>query len=188
MPAADNVTQLLLDWSSGDKAALDKLMPLVYGELRQLAHHYLRAERADHTLQTTALVHEAYLRLISQNRVNWQNRAHFFAISAQMMRRILIDHARSHQQAKRGGGAVKLPLAEAAILSNEQAAEMIALDDALSALEKFDSRKSRVVELKFFGGLTTQEIAEVLHLSPRTIESDWQVAQAWLYREMSANL
>jgi RNA polymerase sigma factor (TIGR02999 family) len=181
----DDVTQLLLDWSNGDREALDKLMPLVYAELRQMARRYMRAERRDHTLQTTALVHEAYVRLINQNRVSWKNRAHFFGIAAQMMRRILIDHARKHHYEKRGGGAAKLSLDEAAFLTREQADEMIALDHALTGLEKYDPRKSRVVELKFFGGLTTEETAEVLEVSKRTIESDWNFAQAWLYREMS---
>jgi len=150
-----------------------------------MARRYMRAERADHTLQTTALVHEAYMRLVNQNRVTWKNRAHFFGIAAQMMRRILIDHARSQRYEKRGGGALKLSLDEVAVLSSEQATEMIALDQALVDLERFDPRKSRVVELKFFGGLTTEEAAEVLEVSKRTIESDWSFAQAWLYREMS---
>jgi RNA polymerase sigma factor, TIGR02999 family len=184
----DDVTRLLLDWSNGDREALDKLMPLVYAELRQMARRYMRAERTDHTLQTTALVHEAYMRLVNQNRVTWKNRAHFFAISAQMMRRILVDHARSYRYDKRGGGAIKLSLDEASVLSSEQAAEMIALDQALVGLEKVDARKSRVVELKFFGGLTTDEAAEVLEVSKRTVESDWNFAQAWLYREMSTTL
>ena len=184
----DDVTRLLLDWSNGDREALDKLMPLVYAELRQMARRYMRAERTDHTLQTTALVHEAYMRLVNQNRVTWKNRAHFFAISAQMMRRILVDHARSYRYDKRGGGAIKLSLDEASVLSSEQAAEMIALDQALVGLERVDARKSRVVELKFFGGLTTDEAAEVLEVSKRTVESDWNFAQAWLYREMSTTL
>ena len=184
----DDVTRLLLDWSNGDQEALDKLMPLVYAELRQMARRYMRAERTDHTLQTTALVHEAYMRLVNQNRVTWKNRAHFFAIAAQMMRRILVDHARSYRYDKRGGGAIKLSLDEAAVLSSEQAAEMIALDQALVGLEKVDARKSRVVELKFFGGLTTDEAAEILEVSKRTVESDWNFAQAWLYREMSTTL
>ncbi|HLF85375.1 MAG TPA: sigma-70 family RNA polymerase sigma factor [Blastocatellia bacterium] len=186
MPTTDDVTQLLLDWSGGDRNALDKLMPLVYADLRQIARRYMRSERADHTLQTTALVHEAYVRLVNQNRVSWKNRAHFLAIAAQMMRRILIDHARSYRYQKRGGGALNLSLDEAAVLSREQASEMIALDHALTSLEKFDPRKSRVVELKFFGGLTTEETAAALEVSKRTVESDWNFAQAWLYREMSS--
>jgi RNA polymerase sigma-70 factor, ECF subfamily len=186
MSSPNDVTQLLLDWSNGDRDALDKLMPLVYAELRRMAKRYMRKERTDHTLQTTGLVHEAYLRLINQNRITWKNRAHFFTIAAQMMRRILVDHARSHLYAKRGGGAVKLQLEETASFSKERSGEMIALDDALTSLEKLDLRKSRVVECKFFGGLTTEEIAEVLGVSARTIERDWDLAQAWLYREISS--
>ena len=181
----DEVTQLLLDWSGGDHAALDRLMPLVYDELRHLASRFLRRERPGHTLQTTALVHEAYLRLVNQKQVNWQNRAHFFAIAAQLMRRIVIDHARAQNYAKRGGGALTLSLDEAATLTAERAAELIALDDALVTLAANNTRRSRIVELKFFGGLTTDETAFVLELSTRTVEREWNLAQAWLYREMS---
>jgi len=184
-PAPHEVTQLLIDWSNGSQDAAEPLFPLVYEELRRLAHRYMRRERPGHTLQTTAVVHEAYLRLIDQKHVQWQNRAHFFAIAAQMMRRILITHAQSHSYAKRGGGAFKVPLDEAAILSQERAGELIALDDALKSLAVFDVRRSQVVELRFFGGLSNEEIAEVLKISPNTVMRDWNVAKAWLYREMS---
>ena len=179
------VTQLLIDWSRGDQAALDSLMPLVYEELRQLAHRYMRRERVGHTLQTTALINEAYLRLIEQQRVQWHNRAHFFAISAQLMRRILVDHARSHTRVKRGGGVLKLSLDEAVAPSQKRAAELVALDDALQRLATIDLRKSQVVELRFFGGLSVEETAEVLKVTPMTVTRDWKTAKAWLYREMS---
>jgi len=179
------VTELLLDWSKGDKAAVDKLMPLVYDELRRLAHYYMGRERSGHTLQTTALVNEAYLRLIDQTRVQWQNRAHFFGIASQLMRRILVDYARSRRYAKRGGGARHVPLEEAApVVSSSRAAEVVALDDALTALAEVDERKSRIVELRFFGGLSIEETAEVLGLSPGTVMRDWTLAKAWLHRYM----
>ncbi|MGB7924788.1 MAG: sigma-70 family RNA polymerase sigma factor [Pyrinomonadaceae bacterium] len=178
------VTQLLLDWSKGDQAALDKLVPLVHDELRRLARHYMRRETPSHTLQTTALVNEAYLRLVDQS-VPWQNRAHFFAIAAQMMRRILIDHARGHARAKRGGGAVKVSLDEAAVMPQEQAAELIALDEALTRLSTIDPRRGRVVELRFYGGLSNEEIASVLKISANTVMRDWNLARAWLYKEIS---
>jgi RNA polymerase sigma-70 factor, ECF subfamily len=178
------VTQLLLDWSKGDQAALDKLVPLVHDELRRLARHYMRRETPSHTLQTTALVNEAYLRLVDQS-VPWQNRAHFFAIAAQMMRRILIDHARGHGRAKRGGGAIKVSLDEAAIMPQEQAAELIALDEALTRLAAIDPRRGQVVELRFYGGLTNEEVASVLKVSPNTVMRDWNLARAWLYKEIS---
>jgi RNA polymerase sigma factor (TIGR02999 family) len=184
-PAPHEVTQLLIDWSNGKQDAVEPLFPLVYEELRRLAHRYMRRERPGHTLQTTAVVHEAYLRLIDQNHVQWQNRAHFFAIAAHMMRRILITHAQSHAYAKRGGGALKVSLDEAAILSQARAGELIALDDALKSLAIIDVRRSQVVELRFFGGLSNEEIAEVLKISPNTVTRDWNVAKAWLYREMS---
>ena len=184
-PSTKEVTQLLLDWGDGDKAALDKLMPMVYDELRRLARYYLGRERAGHTLQTTALVNEAYLRLIDQRSVRWQNRAHFFGIASQMMRRILVDHARARQYAKRGGGAQRVSLDEAMIVSEERAAEVVALDDALNALAEIDLRKSRIVEMRFFGGLTIEETAEVLAVSPGTVMRDWTLAKAWLHREMS---
>ena len=185
MPRPSEITRLLLAWSDGDRAALERLMPLVERELHRIARRYMRREDPGHTLQTTAVVNEAYLKLIDQRSVRWQNRAHFFAIAAQMMRRILIDHARTQTRAKRGGGAPTLSLDEAAVLSDERAADLVALDDALTSLAAVDPRKSRVVELRFFGGLTEEEIAEVLGVAPRTVERDWNLAQAWLYREMS---
>lgn len=187
MPAPSELTHLLLDWGKGDKDALDKLMPLVYDELRSLARRYLSRESAGHTLQTTALVNEAYLRLIDQSRVQWQNRAHFFAISAQMMRRILVDHARKQHYAKRGGGAVRLSLDDVALLSKEKAAELVALDEALEKLAEMDSRRSRVVELRFFGGLNNEEIASVLGISANTVMRDWNLAKAWLYKTVTKN-
>ncbi len=179
------VTQLLIEWSNGDKAALDKLMPLIYDELRRLAHHYMSRERPGHTLQTTALVDEAYVRLVNRQRVHWQNRAHFFAIAAHLMRSILVDHARSHAYAKRGGGAHKIPLDEAMVISQERAAEVVALDDALEQLTRIDPRQSRIVEMRFFAGLTIEETAEVLSLSPATIKREWSTAKAWLYHELN---
>ena len=179
-----NMTQLLVAWSNGDPSALDELAPLVYDELRRLARRQMSREREGHTLQTTALVNEAYLRLIDQRDVRWQNRAHFFAIAAQMMRRILIDHARSRHYEKRGGGAPRVALEEAAELSDERAAELVALDEALRSLSEIDERKSRVVELRFFGGLSTEEIAEVVGCSPDTVTREWRRAKAWLHREM----
>jgi RNA polymerase sigma factor (TIGR02999 family) len=180
------VTELLIAWSNRNHSAIEEeLFPLVYEELRRLAHRYMSRERPGHSLQTTAVVHEAYLRLIDQKHVQWQNRAHFFAIAAEMMRRILITHAQSHAYAKRGGGTVNVSLDEAAILSRERASELIALDEALTSLTAIDARRSRVVELRFFGGLSNEEIAEVLKISPNTVTRDWNVAKAWLYREMS---
>jgi RNA polymerase sigma-70 factor (ECF subfamily) len=179
------LTQLLIDWGNGSQDALEQLFPLVYEELRRMAHRYMRRERSGRTLQTTAVVHEAYLRLIDQKHVQWQNRAHFFAIAAQMMRRILITHAQSHAYAKRGGGTLKVSLDEAAILSRERAGELITLDEALTSLTAIDPRRSQVVELRFFGGLSNEEIAKVLKISPNTVTRDWNVAKAWLYREMS---
>jgi RNA polymerase sigma factor (TIGR02999 family) len=181
----EEVTQLLVAWGNGNKAALEKLMPLVYDELRRLAHHYMRREHPGHTLQTTALVNEAYFRLVDQKHVHWQNRAHFFAISAQLMRRILIDHARSHQFVKRGGGAHKVSLDEVAVVAQEQAADLLALDDALRSLAAIDERKGRIVELRFFGGLSAEETAEALKISPRTVMREWSMAKAWLYRAIS---
>jgi RNA polymerase sigma factor (TIGR02999 family) len=186
MPEAltHDVTQLLLEWSNGDQSALDKLVPVVDRELRRLAHHYMSRERAGHTLQTTALVNEAFVRLVNRKSVQWQNRAHFFGIAAQLMRTILVDHARSHACAKRGGGAGKLELDEALAVSQQKAAEVIALDDALNELALIDPQQSRIVELRFFGGLTVEEAAEVLHVSPATIKREWSSAKAWLYREL----
>jgi RNA polymerase sigma-70 factor (ECF subfamily) len=184
-PSPHEVTQLLIDCRNGSQDASNQLFPLVYEELRRLAHRYMSRERPGHSLQTTAVVHEAYLRLIDQNHVQWQNRAHFFAIAAQMMRRILITHAQSRAYAKRGGGTLKVSLDEAAILSRERASELMALDEALTSLTATDPRRSRVVELRFFGGLSNEEIAEVLRISTNTVTRDWNVAKAWLYREMS---
>ena len=176
---------MLIDWSNGDQSALDQLMPLVYDELRRLARHYMIRERPGHLLQTTALVHEAYLRLIDQTQVHWQNRAHFFAIAAQMMRRILVDHARGQLYAKRGGGARRISLDHVSVVSEERAADVIALDDVLNGLAEIDPQQSRVVELRFFGGLTVEETAEVLGLSPATVKREWSAAKAWLQQELS---
>src|SRR2546423_291695 len=179
------VTQLLIDWSNGDRTALDKLVPVVDDELRRLAHRYMSRERADHTLQTTALVNEAFVRLVKRRNVQWQNRAHFFGIAAQLMRTILVDHARSHASAKRGGGAYRFELDEAMVISQQKASEVIALDEALKQLDLIDPQQSRIVELRFFGGLTVEETAEVMHLSPATIKREWSTAKAWLYRELA---
>jgi RNA polymerase sigma-70 factor (ECF subfamily) len=179
-------TELLSAWSAGDKAALEQLMPMVYQELRRMAGRYLAAERADHTLQATALVNEAYLRLIDQTRVRWQNKAHFLAIAAQMMRRILVDYARARRYAKRGAGAPLVSLDEAATLSVERAPDLIAVDDALTRLSELDPRKGHIVELRFFGGLSVEETAEVLQISSNTVLRDWRTAKAWLHRELCA--
>jgi RNA polymerase sigma factor (TIGR02999 family) len=184
LPSSE-ITALLVDWSKGDKTALDKLFPLVERELHRLAHSYMRRERSDHTLQTTALVNEAYLRLIDQKHTSWQNRAHFFGIAAQIMRRILINHARDQNRLKRGGKAVHVSLSEALIMPGEKDREIMALDDALNRLEAFDKRKAKVVELRFFGGLTIEEVAEVLNVSNITVLRDWKFAKAWLAREMA---
>ena len=178
------VTGLLLAWSEGEQAAFEKLVPLVYAELRRVAHRYMGRERPGHSLQTTALVNEAYLRLIDPRRVRWQNRAHFFAVSAQLMRRILVDFARSRQYLKRGGGAQKVSFDEGLVVSKEQGQDLVALDDALKALAVVDARKSQVVELRFFGGLSVAETAEVLKVSPDTVLRDWRLAKVWLAREM----
>jgi RNA polymerase sigma factor (TIGR02999 family) len=180
------VTDLLAAWTEGDPAALDRLLPLVERELHRLAHRYLRRERPGHTLQTSALVNEAYLRLVDQRRTRWQNRAQFFGIAAQLMRRILIDHARKHAYAKRGGGAPKLPLDEACLISPQRAAELVALDDALAALAALDERKSRIVELRYFGGLSVEETAQVLGVHADTVNRDWQRAKAFLRRELES--
>jgi RNA polymerase sigma factor (TIGR02999 family) len=182
--SAQEITELLLAWSEGKQDAFDKLTPLVYGELHRLAHHYMAGERTGHTLQSTALVNEAYLRLVESRRVRWQNRAHFFAISAQLMRRILVDFARSRQYAKRGGKAPVLSLDDAPVVV-EECFELAALDDALTALAAIDERKSKVVELRFFGGLSVEESAEVLNVSPETVARDWRLAKVWLRRELS---
>jgi RNA polymerase sigma-70 factor (ECF subfamily) len=185
-PSSDEVTQLLVAWSRGDASALDQLTPLVYHELRRLAHRYLSRERPGHTLQTTALVHEAYLRLVDQKEVPWQNRAHFFAVGAQVMRHILIDHARKHHYAKRGGHGQRVLLDEAAVMAPGRAADLVALDEALTELKELDSRKSRVVELRYFGGLSIEETAQVLQVSPMTVRRDWRSAKAWLYQAMTS--
>jgi RNA polymerase sigma-70 factor (ECF subfamily) len=184
-PAPEEVSQLLRDWSNGDQAALDKVMPVVYQELHRLAHYYMRKERAGHTLQTTALVNEAYLRLADYKRMRWQSRAHFFAVAAQVMRRILVEQARSKNFQKRGGGAEKISLDETAIVSPGRSAEVIAVDEALTDLESWDPRKGRIVELRFFGGLSIEETAEVLKVSPTTVQREWRSAKAWLYRAIS---
>ena len=184
-PSPSRVTRLLLDWSDGDERARDEVLPLVYDELRRLAALYLLRERHDHTLQPTALVHEAYLRLIDQRQVNWRNRAQFVGLAAVMMRRILVNYARDRAAGKRGGDLQKVPLSDADAPGRPQDVDVIVLHDALDQLSAIDPRKSRIVELKFFGGLTTNEIAEVLRLSPATIERDWSFARAWLYDAIS---
>jgi RNA polymerase sigma factor (TIGR02999 family) len=182
------ITQLLAEWSEGNQAALDQLYPLVYNELRRLAHGYLRRERKGHTLQTTALINEAYLRLVDQKNVHWANRSHFFGISAKIMRRILIDHARRYDYAKRGGGAQRISLDEAAIVAKQRGRALLMLDEALTSLAKIDPRRSQVVELRYFGGLNNEEIAGVLKISENTVMRDWNMARAWLYQELSGSV
>ncbi len=184
-PSSNEVTQLLVAWSNGDSSARDALMPLVHDELRRLAHRYMGRERGNHTLQTSALVNEAYLRLIDQKDVHWQNRAHFFGIAAQIMRRILVDYARKRAFAKRGGKMQAVSFDEAMIVSPERAAEVVALDDALNGLAELDQRKSQIIELRFFGGLSIEETAEVLGVSAGTVMRDWTFAKAWLRREIT---
>jgi RNA polymerase sigma factor (TIGR02999 family) len=186
-PSTHEITEWLTSWSKGDRVALEKLTPLVYRELHRLAQIYMRGERPGHTLQTTALVNEAYVRLIDTGRMNWQNRAHFYAVAAKLMRHILIDFARSRSNLKRGGGAVQVSLDEALTVSEERTAELVEVDHALTALAKLDERQSQIVELRFFGGLTEPEIAEVLQVSPRTVSTDWSLARSWLLRELSKN-
>jgi RNA polymerase sigma factor (TIGR02999 family) len=183
-PTAYEITQLLRAWSDGDSSALDRLAPLVYAELHRLARGYMRGERANHVLQSTALINEAWLRLIDWKAVEWQNRAHFFGVAAQMMRRILVDFARERGAIRRGGSAEQVRLEEAVVVSADRGAEIIALDEALSTLAEFDERKSRIVEMRFFGGLGVEETAEVLKLSSRTVKREWNLARAWLYREL----
>jgi RNA polymerase sigma-70 factor, ECF subfamily len=178
------VTELLVAWGQGDQSALERLIPLVHQELRRLARRQMKGERQGHTLQTTALVNEAYLRLIDLSRVRWQDRAHFFAMSARLMRRILIDSARAHRSEKRGDGAQKLPLDEALDVGEPHRVDLVALDDALKALEAIDPRKNHVVEMRFFGGLTVEETAEALKISTDTVKRDWRLAKAWLLREL----
>lgn len=184
MAQPPQVTELLIDWCNGNQAAFERLYPIVESELRRIAHRYMRRENAGHTLQTTALVNEAYLRLTDQNRVQWQNRAHFFGISAQIMRRVLLNYARDQKRDKRGGGAIQVSLSEADAISPERSIEFIALHDALNKLALIDERKSKVVELRYFGGLSIEETAEVLEVSTITVTRDWNMAKAWLAREI----
>jgi RNA polymerase sigma factor (TIGR02999 family) len=185
MPSPTGVTRLLVNWNNGDKTALDEMLPLVYQELRRIAVNHLRRERSDHTLQPTALVHEAYLRLIDQRNLSQQSRTQFFGLAAEMMRRILVNHAQHRQAAKRGGrGALRVSMQVAINSMEPENVDLIALDDALETLATLDPRKSRIVELKFFGGLTTKEVAELLEISDSTVENDWSMARAWLYREI----
>jgi RNA polymerase sigma factor (TIGR02999 family) len=179
------VTQLLADWSGGDESALERLTPLVYEELRRIAARQMRRERVGHTLQTTALVHEAYLQLVGQKGTRWENRSHFYGVAASAMRRILVDYARQHNREKRGGQARKVALDEAAAVTAEPAIDLLALDEALDGLSKIDTRKARMVELRYFGGLSVDETAEVLRVSPATVLHDWTLAKAWLRRAMS---
>ncbi|MGO8793159.1 MAG: sigma-70 family RNA polymerase sigma factor [Terriglobia bacterium] len=179
-----DITLLLTELQVGNRAAESKLVPLVYDELRRLARRYMRGERADHTLQPTALVHEAYLRLLGQRDVQWQNRAHFFGVAAQLMRRILVDHARAHRAEKRGGDEPKVTLDTVFVFTEAKGADLVAVDEALTRLTERDPRQGRIVELRFFGGLTEEEAAEVLGVSTRTVKRDWKVARAWLYKEV----
>ena len=181
----NEITKLLVDWSNGREEALGELLPVVYGELRRAARRSLRRERPNHTLSGTALVNEVYLQLVDQAAVQWQNRAHFFGIAANLMRQILVQHARRHQTAKRGGGQYLLALDEDAVVTPERPVDLVALDEALSHLAERDERKSRIVELRFFGGLSTEETAEVLDISPRTVKREWRLAKAWLYHELT---
>jgi RNA polymerase sigma factor (TIGR02999 family) len=182
---ASEVTALLMNWSNGDSGALDELMPLVYGELRRLAGAYLRRERATHTLQSTALVNEAFLRLVNQQDVQWRNRAHFFGIAAQMIRRILVDHARAAQAEKRGSGAIRIELDDHLAVAQQNDLDLVGLDDCLAKLAALDERQARIVELRFFTGLSVEETAEVMQLSTATVKREWSSARAWLYREMT---
>ncbi len=183
-PSPHEITGLLVAWGEGDQSALEELAPLVQAELHRLAHHYMTRERPGHTLQTSALVNEAYIRLIDWKNTRWQNRAHFFGVSAQLMRRILVDHARDRQYLKRGGGALQVSLSEAAALSLGRSSDLVALDEALTALAEVDRRKEQVVELRFFGGLSVKEVAEVLKVSEETVMRDWRLAKVWLLREL----
>lgn len=180
------ITALLIDWSKGDQVALEQLMPLVYDELRKMARRYMRKQPAGHTFQATDLIHEAYIKLSNQNDPGWQNRSHFFAVASKVMRHILVDYARSKQSQKRGGLQEKVTLSDENAVSGSQAVEILALDDALKALAKLDERKSRIVELKYFAGITNDEIAEVLHVSTETVKRDWRFARTWLLRELSS--
>jgi RNA polymerase sigma-70 factor (ECF subfamily) len=184
-PAGSDVSTLLRAWSQGDQSVLDRLTPIVYGELHRLARRYIKGERPGHSLQATALVNEAYMRLVGYKRMQWQNRAHFFAVSAMVMRRILVEHARRHNL-KRGGGVPHISLDEAAVIGHDEDLDLVALDDAMIALARIDPRKVRVVEMRFFGGLSVEETAEVLGVSPVTVKRDWRAAKAWLYRELAS--
>jgi RNA polymerase sigma-70 factor, ECF subfamily len=184
MSPPSDITELLICWNNGDPTALEKLMPRVEKELHRLAHYYMRREHTGHTLQTTALINETFLRLVDQNRVQWQNRAHFFGIAAQIMRRVLLNYARDSHRLKRGGKAVQVSLSDVAIMSDDKSAELIALDEALEKLAAVDERKSRVVELRYFGGMSVEETAEVLGISAITVNRDWKMARAWLSREI----
>jgi RNA polymerase sigma factor (TIGR02999 family) len=185
LPAVLEVTQLLQAWNAGDRAALEQLIPLVNAELHRLAARYMRHQSPDHVLQATALVNEAWLKLIDWSAATWQSRAHFFGVAAQLMRRILVDEARRRQAARHGGNALRVSMSEVELIANKKHHDLLALDDALEALAAFDARRSRIVELRFFGGLSVDETAEVLGVSPRTIAREWRLAQAWLYRELS---
>jgi RNA polymerase sigma factor (TIGR02999 family) len=185
-PSAENVTALLRAWSGGDPAAGEHLLPLVYAQLRRRAAHYLRRERRNHTLEPTALVHETYLRLVDQRQVTWQNRAHFFGIAAEMMRRILVDHARGHGAAKRGGTWCQVPFDENVATSEPRCVDLVTVDTAVGELGRFDARQARVVELRFFGGLSVEETAEVMQLSPATVKREWTMARAWLHRRLAS--
>jgi RNA polymerase sigma factor (TIGR02999 family) len=184
-PPSEEVTQLLIAWSNGDRSALDQLMPIVYAELQQMARRYMSRQSPGHILQTTALIHEAFLKLVNQPEKHWQNRAHFFSVASQAMRHILVDYARSRRYDKRGGGARLVSLDEAVVVSEERAAELVALDDALEALARVDPRKSRIVEMRYFGGMSVEETADVLEVSVDTVMRDWRLAKTWLLRELS---
>ena len=188
MSAGQNITELLVGYGRGDKETLDQLMPIVYDELRRQAARYLRREQVGHTLQTTALIHEAYVRLVDQRNVQWQNRAHFFGIAAQLMRRILVDHARTKKRVKRGGSDIRVSLGDATVAVKGQDLDVVALDEALDRLAQIDEQQSRVVELRFFSGLTVEETAEVMHISKATVKRDWSMAKAWLHRELSGEI
>ena len=181
-----DITQLLLAWNNGDQAALDSLMPIVYDELRRLAQHHMRFEAPEHTLQATVLVNEAYLRLVDQRRVNWQNRAHFFGAAASIFRRVLVDHARARDRKKRGGSAVKVTFYEGIVAAQAVDLDVVALDHALQGLAKLDPQQERIIEMRFFAGLSVEETAEALDISPATVKRDWATARAWLYREMTS--
>ncbi len=182
--STQNITLLLERWGNGNKEVLDELLPIVYDELRRQAARYLRRERVGHTLQTTALIHEAYIRLVDQRNVRWQNRAHFFGIASQLMRRILVDHARTKKRAKRGGSDIRVSLTDVAVATKTEDLDVIALDEALERLEAIDKQQARIVELRFFSGMTVEETAEVLSISPATVKRDWSMAKAWLHREI----